>query len=532
MPEEIATETPVVKEETEEKTDKELIAEEEAAAETEVEKEVTTEEATEEKPKKEKKEKKPLVLTSDWEEGKVYLYQSNRTPRIPSLFPRELLLESWMKLQGVPYENINLASRLSSKKERLPFVELDGEKMAGPDLLSKLAEKFEKNLSSHLSPEQLNIEHAMVKMVENHLYWFVMDWRTKTEDNTLKAYNLNLPAYFESKLPPAVLSLHFKLNVCKKVQKQRREQGLTNLAELAKQDLKVLSEMLAEKDFMFGSEVSMLDLVLFSVLALLAMVDPEYECEMRDWLAESHHNLLDFVTRLKEKVWADHWDVATGETLDLNPHIPKPEPEPEEKKEEEEVVVEVEMEKADEEKPVEEKTEDDKDGEKLEVVEEEKETEKKSILDSFRNLKSRVFSKTKKEEAGEPAEKTVEEEGEKAEEKEEEKPVEEKSEEDQDGEKVEVVEVVEVVEEKDKEKERRSLKASFKKLRTRVFSKAKKEDAGEPSDKTEVEDEKKDEEEEKKEETEEKTEDKKDVAAGETKEEEKTEKKTDQEKKD
>jgi len=530
MPEEITTEAPVVKEETEEKTDKELIAEEEAAAETEVEKEkeVTTEEATEEKPKKEKKEKKPLVLTSDWEEGKVYLYQSNRTPRIPSLFPRELLLESWMKLQGVPYENINLASRLSSKKERLPFVELNGEKMAGADLLSKLAEKFEKNLSSHLSPEQLNIEHAMVKMVENHLYWFVMDWRTKTEDNTLKAYNLNLPAYFESKLPPAVLSLHFKLNVCKKVQKQRREQGLTNLAELAKQDLKVLSEMLAEKDFMFGSEVSMLDLVLFSVLALLAMVDPEYECEMRDWLAENHHNLLDFVTRLKEKVWADHWDAATGETLELNPHIPKPEPELEEKKEEEEeeVVVVEDMEKADEEKPVEEKTEDDKDGEKGEVAEEEKETEKKSILDSFRNLKSRVFSKTKKEEAGEPAEKTeektVEEEAEKTEEKEEEK-----TEDDQDGEKVEVVEVVE-----EKEKEKRSLKASFKKLRTRVFSKAKKEDAGEP----EVEDEKKDEEEEekaeKKEDTEEKTEEKKDAADGEKKEDENAEEKTDQAKKD
>ena len=96
MPEETTTETPVVKQEAEDtKTDKELIAEEEAAAETkaenEGEKEVTEE--AEEKPKKEKKEKKPCLLTSDWEEGKVYLYQSNRTPRIPSLFPRELLLE-------------------------------------------------------------------------------------------------------------------------------------------------------------------------------------------------------------------------------------------------------------------------------------------------------------------------------------------------------------------------------------------------------------------------------------------------------
>ena len=260
MPEEmVSTESPPVVTEVEErtevlKTDKELIAEEEqeaaVATEAEVEKETT-----EEKPKKEKKEKKPVVLTTDWEEGKVYLYQSNRTPRIPSLFPRELLLETWLKLHGVPYENISLTPRLPAKKERLPFVELNGEKLAGADLLTKLAEKFEKNVNSHLTKEQLNIEHALVKMVENHLYWFVMDWRTETEDNTLKAYNLNLPAYFDSRLPPAVLNLHFKLNVCKKVQKQRREQGLTNLVQLAKEDLKVLSEMLAEKDFMFGTEV-------------------------------------------------------------------------------------------------------------------------------------------------------------------------------------------------------------------------------------------------------------------------------------
>ena len=540
MPEEITTESPVVVTEAETiKTDKELIAEEEeAAAEVEGEKEATTEEA-EEKPKKEKKEKKPVVLTSDWEEGKVYLYQSNRTPRVPSLFPRELLLETWLKLHGVPYENVSLSScltpRLPAKKERLPFVELNGEKIAGTDLLPRLAEKFEKNVSSHLTKEQLNIEHALVKMVENHLYWFLMDWRTESEDNTLKAYNLNLPAYFESKLPPALLSLQFKMTVCKKVQKQRREQGLANLPELAKEDLKVLSEMLAEKDFMFGSEVSMLDLVLFSVLALLVTVDPEYECEMRDWLGENHSNLLDLVSRLREKVWGDHWDSATGDSLDLNPHIPKPEPE--EKTEEEPEQKEEEKEEGEGEKPLEEKSEDDKDGEKVEVVaEEEKETEKKSILESFRNLKSRVFSKSKKEDAGEPEEEKTEEKTEdkteeeekKEEKKDEEKPVEEKSGEDTDGEKVEVVEE----KEKEKEKEKKSIKGSFKKLRTRVFSKVKKDNAGEPSEKPEVEEEEKKEEKEAKAEEEkadktEDTEEKKEETDVEMKEEEKEEEKKD-----
>ena len=35
------------------------------------------------------------------------------------------------------------------------------------------------------------------------------------------------------------------------------------------------------------------------------------------------------------RCWGDHWDAATGEEMDLNPHIPKPEPPPEPEKEEE-----------------------------------------------------------------------------------------------------------------------------------------------------------------------------------------------------
>ena len=43
-------------------------------------------------------------------------------------------------------------------------------------------------------------------------------------------------------------------------------------------------------------------------------------------------------TKMKMSIfrcWGDHWDAATGEEMDLNPHIPKPEPPPEPEKEEE-----------------------------------------------------------------------------------------------------------------------------------------------------------------------------------------------------
>ena len=37
---------------------------------------------------------------------------------------------------------------------------------------------------------------------------------------------------------------------------------------------------------------------------------------------------------MQDRAWAEHWEEATGEKMDLNPHIPKPEPPKEEEKEE------------------------------------------------------------------------------------------------------------------------------------------------------------------------------------------------------
>ena len=84
------------------------------------------------------------------------------------------------------------------------------------------------------------------------------------------------------------------------------------------------------------------------------------------------------------RCWGDHWVAATGEEMDLNPHIPKPEPPPEPEK--------VEEKKEEEKKEGEEKKEEQATTEKEEKKEEEKEKadekkeadEKKVIRTSFK----------------------------------------------------------------------------------------------------------------------------------------------------
>merc|ERR1712113_1107817 len=106
----------------------------------------------------------------------------------------------------------------------------------------------------------------------------------------------------------------------------------------AKDDLKVLSELLGEKQFFFGDDPNYLDLVAFSHLALVLGVDNSdagIKCPIKEFVESDCTNLVGLVTRMKDRAWGDHWDEAIGEKMELNPHIPKPDPPKEEVKEEE-----------------------------------------------------------------------------------------------------------------------------------------------------------------------------------------------------
>ena len=48
-------------------------------------------------------------------------------------------------------------------------------------------------------------------------------------------------------------------------------------------------------------------------------------CPLREHLEAEHPNLVALVGRLQARCWGDHWELATGDTRDRNPHIPKPE---------------------------------------------------------------------------------------------------------------------------------------------------------------------------------------------------------------
>ena len=175
--------------------------------------------------------------------------------------------------------------------------------MQSNDYLTTLATKEEKMvMPMELDAEQKNIQHAMISLAEKNIHFAILSWQCSNLENTLKGYNINLQTYLNSKAPLALLKLFFKNNFCKNGLKMVKSNGFSQtsteeLDQLAKNDLKVLAEMLGEKEFFFGNAASLLDLVVFSHLAQVTVVDETASCPLRDHIKAEHENLVALVDR-------------------------------------------------------------------------------------------------------------------------------------------------------------------------------------------------------------------------------------------
>jgi glutathione S-transferase len=246
-------------------------------------------------------------------------------------------VETWLRLAGLKYENVDHKMKHRSKKGQLPFVELNGEEIADSTLVIKeLSQKFGKDIDAALSQDQRNISHAMISMIENKLVWVITWWKTKTPENVIKGYKVNLQHALGTWVPNGVLNFFFKYSYSRRGLKKVKAQGIgvhkpEEILEFGQNDLKVLSDVLGDKLYFFGNEPTTLDVVAFANLAQLYFIDKEVECQLRDYLVDNFENLVEHTNRIKERCFPDWDDMCKN--LDLNSHLPKPPPAEEKPKE-------------------------------------------------------------------------------------------------------------------------------------------------------------------------------------------------------
>merc|ERR1711872_1025336 len=148
--------------------------------------------------------------------------------------------------------------------------------------------------------------------------WTMVQWKCRDIDSMIKGYKMDLATAISSKLPASLLNFYFKHTFLRKGLKKVKAQGFgansnEEMEQMGKDDMKVISDMLGDKEFMFGDEPSLLDLTVYSHMAPVLFIDKEFPCVLRDYMESDCQNLVGLVNRMKDRCWGDHWSNATGE---------------------------------------------------------------------------------------------------------------------------------------------------------------------------------------------------------------------------
>ena len=78
-----------------------------------------------------------------------------------------LKVETWLRLKGIPYENIYTLR--FGRKGQIPYIEMNGEQIPDSNVIIKrLAQHFNVKPDESFNPEQGALGHTVVRMIENH----------------------------------------------------------------------------------------------------------------------------------------------------------------------------------------------------------------------------------------------------------------------------------------------------------------------------------------------------------------------------
>lgn len=202
--------------------------------------------------------KKSAVRKTDWEQGKVYLYQFERCAKLPSLVLQCLRIETLLRVADIPYENVGSVMGLRPLSGSLPFIELNGKEITDVEnIIDELSKEF-KDLDKDLNEAQKVTSYSLSSMILNHTSWVVRCWRYKHPHEFLKDSGVDIKKTINSWVPSPLLNFMFKMGFRSNIKDlighgigcRNPEQVYT----AGKKDLQTLSQALGDKKYFFGDK--------------------------------------------------------------------------------------------------------------------------------------------------------------------------------------------------------------------------------------------------------------------------------------
>lgn len=206
-----------------------------------------------------------------------------------------------MEMSGLPYRRVR-GNLQKAPKGKLPVLR-DGDKLI-PDtsfIRMHLERTYGIDFDKGLSAEQRGIAWAVEKMVEDHLYWLVVQERWINASN----FDRGPRRFFDA--VPAPLRPLIVAMVKRQVGRDLRGQGSgrhsdAERLELARRDLEALDAILGDKPHFGGAEPCGSDATLGAFL--IGGLCEIFDSPVGDALRE-HANLVAYAQRMRERYFKD-----------------------------------------------------------------------------------------------------------------------------------------------------------------------------------------------------------------------------------
>ena len=221
---------------------------------------------------------------------------------LPTVSPFCLKLDSFLRMTGLEHQSITASTPFGGPKKKAPWIEYKGKKLGDSSFIIEfLKQEFEADPDAHLSPEQRGVAVAIQRLIEENLYWAMVYDRWVREENwpILKSTVLgSIPA-------PALMILAPFARRGVKQQLAGHGMGLHSPDEIeaiAARDIAALSNLLGDRDWFLGEQISMGDATVYSLLANIAFV--EFSSPMKA-LIRSHPNLTNWLVRFRDQLYPE-----------------------------------------------------------------------------------------------------------------------------------------------------------------------------------------------------------------------------------
>lgn len=245
----------------------------------------------------------PCEIEGKYKHDVVYLgtYPREMTKQVPNLSPYCVKVETWLRMHHIEYEVF--PARRRSRKNSTPYIFFNGKEYSDSNfIIDFLTDYFKLDPTDGLSPEMQGVARAYGKMVDENTSWTYMLYR----------FVWHQPSFARVFRPqgPWFLSEILRRNIGRYIKEKAIYHGIgrntpEEIEEIARRDLRAISNWLGKKNFFMGDKATKVDATIFGHLCQVAYVDMPYPHKkiMRD----DYPNLLDYLDRVKSEYWSD-WE--------------------------------------------------------------------------------------------------------------------------------------------------------------------------------------------------------------------------------